>query len=98
MLGATVPAGKGLVRLSALYMTGENAQRLANKSVSNDETKAGYWAVAAGYTYPFSKRTSVYGTVSYLQGTDALDKKYKVTTADGDLTRYQFAVGLVHKF
>lgn len=98
MLGATVPAGKGLVRLSALYMTGENAQRLANNSVSNDETKAGYWAVAAGYTYPFSKRTSVYGTVSYLQGTDALDKKYKVTTADGDLMRYQFAVGLVHKF
>lgn len=99
MLGATIPAGKGLVRLSAIYMDGENGRKLSsNKASVQTGAEASYWSLAAGYTYPFSKRTSIYGVVAHLHGEDAIDKDNNVTNGDGDLTRYQIAVGLVHKF
>lgn len=94
MLGATIPAGKGLVRLSAIYMDGENSQELG----PNLGKDASYWSLGAGYTYPFSKRTSIYGVVAHLHGEDAIDKDNNASNDDGDLTRYQIAVGLVHKF
>ena len=70
LLGATIPAGKGLVRLSAIYMDGENSQELG----PNLGKDASYWSLGAGYTYPFSKRTSIYGVVAHLHGEDAIDK------------------------
>lgn len=94
LLGATIPAGKGLVRLSAIYMDGENSQELG----PNLGKDASYWSLGAGYTYPFSKRTSIYGVVAHLHGEDAIDKGNNASNGDGDLTRYQIAVGLVHKF
>lgn len=94
LLGATIPAGKGLVRLSAIYMDGENSQELG----PNLGKDASYWSLGAGYTYPFSKRTSIYGVVAHLHGKDAIDKDNNASNGDGDLTRYQIAVGLVHKF
>ena len=94
LLGATIPAGKGLVRLSAIYMDGENSQELG----PNLGKDASYWSLGAGYTYPFSKRTSIYGVVAHLHGEDAIDKDNNASNDDGDLTRYQIAVGLVHKF
>lgn len=94
LLGATIPAGKGLVRLSAIYMDGENSQELG----PNLGKDASYWSLGAGYTYPFSKRTSIYGVVAHLRGEDAIDKDNNASNGDGDLTRYQIAVGLVHKF
>lgn len=99
LLGATIPAGKGLVRLSAIYMNGENGRNLGNNNLPfKAGNEASYWSLGAGYTYPFSKRTSVYGVVSHLHGEDAIDKANNATNGDGDLTRYQVAVGLVHKF
>ena len=94
LLGATIPVGKGLVRLSAIYMDGENSQELG----PNLGKDASYWSLGAGYTYPFSKRTSIYGVVAHLHGEDAIDKDNNASNGDGDLTRYQIAVGLVHKF
>ena len=94
LLSATIPAGKGLVRLSAIYMDGENSQELG----PNLGKDASYWSLGAGYTYPFSKRTSIYGVVAHLHGEDAIDKDNNASNGDGDLTRYQIAVGLVHKF
>lgn len=94
LLGATIPAGKGLVRLSAINMDGENSQELG----PNLGKDASYWSLGAGYTYPFSKRTSIYGVVAHLHGEDAIDKDNNASNGDGDLTRYQIAVGLVHKF
>ena len=94
LLGATIPAGKGLVRLSAIYMDGKNNQELG----PNLGKDASYWSLGAGYTYPFSKRTSIYGVVAHLHGEDAIDKDNNASNGDGDLTRYQIAVGLVHKF
>lgn len=99
MLGAHIPVGKGLVRLSAIYMDGENSRALSSKKADvQTGADASFWSVAAGYTYPFSKRTSIYGVVSHLHGMDAIDKDNDARNSDGDLTRYQVAVGLVHKF
>ena len=100
LLGATVPVGVGTLRLSAQYTEGHNERDLASKKLKNPVGQdAGYWAVAAGYTYPFSKRTNVYGVISHLQGLDALKQdKLTVANSDGDLRRNQIAIGLVHKF
>ena len=99
LLGATIPAGKGLVRLSAIYMDGENGRNLSSKNASvQTGADASYWSLGAGYTYPFSKRTNIYGVIAHLHGEDAIDKGNNATNGDGDLTRYQIAVGLVHKF
>lgn len=94
LLGAQIPAGKGLVRLSAIYMNGENSEELGT-GLGRD---ASYWSLGAGYTYPLSKRTSLYGVVAHLHGEDAIDKGNDASNGDGDLTRYQMAVGIVHKF
>lgn len=99
MLGATIPAGKGLVRLSAIYMDGENGRKLSSNNATIQTGKeTSYWSFGAGYTYPLSKRTNLYGVVAHLRGDDAIDKDNNVTNGDGDLTRYQVAVGIVHKF
>ena len=67
MIGAKIPAWGGLVRLSGIYVTDENGRNIASNKIDKVgelSSKAGYYAIGAGYTYPFSKRTSVYG-VSY---------------------------------
>lgn len=99
LLGAQIPCAGGLIRLSGILVDGENGRDIASKEVGQLGRDAGYWAVAAGYTYPFSKRTNVYGVVSHLEGRDGLDNdKYSIYNGDGDLDREQVMVGLVHKF
>ena len=99
LLGAQIPCAGGLIRLSGILVDGENGRDIASKNVGQLGRDAGYWAVAAGYTYPFSKRTNVYGVVSHLEGRDGLDNdKYSIYNGDGDLDREQVMVGLVHKF
>ena len=99
MLGAQIPCAGGLVRLSGILVDGENGRDIASNKVGKLGRDAGYWAVAAGYTYPLSKRTNVYGVVSHLEGRDGLDNdKYSIYNGDGDLDREQVMVGLVHKF
>ena len=99
LLGAQIPCAGGLIRLSGILVDGENGRDIARENVGQLGRDAGYWAVAAGYTYPFSKRTNVYGVVSHLEGRDGLDNdKYSIYNGDGDLDREQVMVGLVHKF
>lgn len=99
MLGAQIPCAGGLIRLSGILVDGENGHDIASNEVGELGRDAGYWAVAAGYTYPLSKRTNVYGVVSHLEGRDGLDNdKYSIYNGDGDLDREQVMVGLVHKF
>lgn len=99
LIGAQIPCAGGLIRLSGILVDGENGRDIASKNVGQLGRDAGYWAVAAGYTYPFSKRTNVYGVVSHLEGRDGLDNdKYSIYNGDGDLDREQVMVGLVHKF
>lgn len=99
MLGAQIPCAGGLIRLSGILVDGENGRDIDSNQVGELGRDAGYWAVAAGYTYPLSKRTNVYGVVSHLEGRDGLDNdKYSIYNGDGDLDREQVMVGLVHKF
>lgn len=99
MLGAQIPCAGGLIRLSGILVDGENGLDIASNQEGELGRDAGYWAVAAGYTYPLSKRTNVYGVVSHLEGRDGLDNdKYSIYNGDGDLDREQVMVGLVHKF
>ncbi len=106
ILGATIPAWGGTVRLSGLYSEGTNSKPLYTKSLNNSVAvgpDAGYWAVDVGYSYPFSKRTNIYGVISHLEGLDGLDtddtkNKMQAVNDDGSMSRTQIAVGLVHKF
>ena len=99
MLGAQIPCAGGLIRLSGILVDGENGLDIASNQEGELGRDAGYWAVSAGYTYPLSKRTNVYGVVSHLEGRDGLDNdKYSIYNGDGDLDREQVMVGLVHKF
>ncbi len=99
MLGAKIPCAGGVIRLSGILVDGENGRDIASNKVGSLGKDAGYWAVAAGYTYPLSKRTNVYGVVSHLEGRKGLgDSRYSIYNSDGDLDREQLAVGLVHKF
>lgn len=98
MIGARIPAWGGSVRLSGIYVEGENSRNIANNNVGDLGRDAGYYALGAGYVYPFSKRTNVYGVVSHLEGRKGLAKDYNIYNGDGDLDRTTIAVGLVHKF
>lgn len=54
MLGAKIPCSGGVIRLSGILVDGENGRDIASNKVGSLGKDAGYWAVAAGYTYPES--------------------------------------------
>ena len=90
-VSAGIPAAGGTVMVGAAYLDAEAADSVdaANK---NDELSR--WIVSAGYDYPFSKRTDVYGVVTYNQ--DSL--KYTGNYPDQDPYMFGVMVGLRHRF
>ena len=90
-VSAGIPAAGGTVMVGAAYLDAEAADSVdpANK---NDELSR--WIVSAGYDYPFSKRTDVYGVVTYNR--DSL--KYTGNYADQDPYMFGVMVGLRHRF
>ena len=90
-VSASIPAAGGQVLVGAGYMDAEAAD--SQKAAKDDELTR--WVVSAGYDYPLSKRTNVYGILTYAQ--DSLD--YTETTAkDQDPTVFAAMNGLRHKF
>lgn len=91
-LSASIPVAGGNVLVGAAYLDAEAADSVA-KEMANDEMSR--WIVSAGYDYPLSKRTNVYGILTYAQDsleyTDAADK-------DQDPTIFAAMVGIRHKF
>ena len=88
-VSGSIPVAGGNVLVGAAYLDAEAADSVDN----GDEMTR--WIVSAGYDYPLSKRTNVYGVVTYNQ--DSLE----YGTADKDDTDpYVFGVmvGLRHKF
>ena len=79
-LGVAVPVGVGTVNFAGYYTTAKS-----------DNTVKTY-NVAATYTYPFSKRTSVYAGVGYLQIKD------KLTGTSEKTKSFDAAIGLAHSF
>lgn len=83
-LGVAVPVCAGTVNFAGYYTTA--------KSVEDSDKTVKTYNVAATYTYPFSKRTSVYAGVGYLQIKNKLGE-----TSRKDKS-FDAAIGLAHSF
>ena len=83
-LGVAVPVCAGTFNFAGYYTTA--------KSVDDSDKTVKTYNVAATYTYPFSKRTSVYAGVGYLQ------IKNKLGEASRKDKSFDAAIGLAHSF
>ena len=91
-LGVDAPVANGKAMFSAGYIDAEQSDANEDLGHQYDFTR---WVVSAGYDYPLSKRTNVYGILTYAQ--DSLE--YTTTaTPDQDPTVFAAMVGLRHKF
>lgn len=88
-VSGSIPVAGGNVLVGAAYLDAEAADSVDN----GDEMTR--WIVSAGYDYPLSKRTNVYGILTYNQ--DSLDYAVNATT-DNDPYVFGVMVGLRHKF
>ncbi len=88
-VSGSIPVAGGNVLVGAAYLDAEAADSV---DTGDEMTR---WIVSAGYDYPLSKRTNVYGVVTYNQ--DSLE--YGTANKD-DTDPYVFGVmvGLRHKF
>ncbi len=91
-VSASIPAAGGQVLVGAAYLDAEAADSV---SKDNDKDELSRWIVSAGYDYPLSKRTNVYGVVTYAQ--DSLEYT-KSNIKDQDPTIFAAMVGIRHKF
>ncbi len=90
-VSASIPAAGGTVLVGAAYLDAEAADSVTGEAKDDELNR---WIVSAGYDYPFSKRTDVYGVVTYNQ--DQMDSKNAAN--DRDPSVYGVMVGLRHKF
>lgn len=90
-LSTSVPVAGGNVLVGAAYLDAEATDSVTD-AVKNDELTR--WIVSAGYDYPLSKRTNVYGVMTYNQ--DSLDSDDAVNNRDPYV--FGVMVGLRHKF
>ena len=91
-VSGSIPVAGGSVLVGAGYMDAEGADSMKNGNYENADISR--WIVSAGYDYPFSKRTDVYGVLTYNQ-----DSIEKVTgQQDADPNVFGVMVGLRHKF
>lgn len=99
-LSGDAPLAGGRVMFGLGYVDADAADSL-DKALS--QNIAGFrdfeiqrYVVSAGYSYPFSKRTDVYGVASYMQ--DNEDTSRESGTLEQDPSAYSFYVGLCHRF
>ncbi len=99
-LSGDAPLAGGRVMFGLGYVDADAADSL-DKALS--QNIAGFrdfeiqrYVVSAGYSYPFSKRTNVYGVASYMQ--DNEDTSRESGTLEQDPSAYSFYVGLRHRF
>ena len=90
-MSGSIPAAGGQVLVGAAYLDAEAADSVSGEH-QNDELSR--WIVSAGYDYPLSKRTNVYGVLTYNQ--DSLDSD--VQDENRDPYVFGVMVGLRHKF
>lgn len=99
-LSGDAPLAGGRVMFGLGYVDADAADSL-DKALS--QNIAGFrdfeiqrYVVSAGYSYPFSNRTDVYGVASYMQ--DNEDTSRESGTLEQDPSAYSFYVGLRHRF
>ena len=93
-LGVDAPVAGGKLMAAAAYVDAEQSDFEEDYGVGEfDFTR---WIVSVGYDYPLSKRTNVYGVMSYMD--DEIEGKGANTAADWNPSAYTFMVGMRHKF
>ena len=92
-VSGAIPAAGGKILVGAGYMNAEAADSMTDARWSDVEIDR--WIISAGYDYPLSKRTDVYGVVTYNQ--DSLDN-LDSGNYSADASVYGVMVGLRHKF
>ena len=93
LLGADAPLAGGKLMAAASYMDAEQSDRQEEKAGEFDFTR---WIISVGYDYPLSKRTNVYGVMSYMD--DEIEGKGANNGADWNPSAYTFMIGMRHKF
>ena len=92
-VGTRVALGGGTAKVGFKYVT----RKIDGKaSLIQGEKKGNLWNIGAGYEYPFSKRTKVYGFAGYTDGGKGWGKGSNLNVTN--LNGYQVAVGMVHDF
>ena len=91
-VSAGIPLAGGTVMVGAAYLDAEAADSEYSEDTRNDELTR--WIVSAGYDHPFSKRTDVYGVVTYNQD----NLRFTNNAADQDPYMFGVMVGLRHRF
>lgn len=90
-VSGSIPVAGGNVLVGAAYVDAEAADSIDN----GDEMTR--WIVSAGYDYPLSKRTNVYGVLTYNQ--DSIEYGARTEALeDNDPYVFGVMVGLRHKF
>lgn len=101
-LGVRVPLWGGDFVAQAQYLTGKSKNDVLTNGFMPQVTgltglqghkKLHKYTLAAGYTYPFSKRTHVYWMNSYSRGFEGLNEKVDPTS-----NRFYTAIGASHMF
>lgn len=69
-----------------------------NADVSSANIEFSRWAVSTGYVYNLSRRTNVYGVLSYMQDSISADGHDAGTWANRDPNAVEFALGMRHSF
>lgn len=90
-VSGSIPVAGGNVLVGAAYVDAEAADSIDN----GDEMTR--WIVSAGYDYPLSKRTNVYGVLTYNQDSIEYGARDKALE-DNDPYVFGVMVGLRHKF
>lgn len=88
-LGVGVPAFGGT---AAAYLGYMDADSVDNDANGNDASVKRYTATV-GYSYSFSKRTSMYTSLGYTK-----DKVERKTLQDVEPSSVEFLLGMIHKF
>lgn len=93
-LGAAAPLAGGTAKIGARYLLGKyDGSAKDVVKTSGYDTKYRAWNIDAGYTYPLSKRTYVYGFAGYTDGAKAY-----ADVENGKFNGWSVGTGLVHKF
>lgn len=99
-LSSDAPLAGGRVMFGLGYVDAEAADSmdrvLTSDKIPVNSIDIKRYVVSAGYSYPFSKRTDVYGVASYMQ--DQTDTGTKFGMFERDPSAYSFCVGLRHRF
>lgn len=99
-LTGDAPLGGGRAMFGVGYLDAEAAdsmdRELSDNQIGRRDFDIQRYVVSVGYSYPFSKRTDVYGVASYMQ--DQTDTKTDNGTDEWDPSAYTVYVGLRHRF